>query len=103
MASQAQKTYELLQKLSERQANQAELQLTMASEISNIKNGVTKINSYLFTDEQTNQIGLIEDYANTKEDVSELKNIKKLGAGIVVFFTAIGGFIGWFVRVFISK
>jgi len=44
MASQAQKTYELLQKLSERQANQAELQLTMASEISNIKNGVTKIN-----------------------------------------------------------
>jgi len=103
MASQAQKTYELLQKLSEGQIKQAELQLNISAEISNIKNGVTKINSYLFTDEQTNQKGLIEDFSNVKEDVEELKNIRKLGLGVVAVFTAIGGAIGWFVRVFISK
>ncbi len=98
--SQSQKTYDLVEALGKKQSD---FQLKISSEISDIKNGVAKIESYLYSDKDTNKKGIVEKVEDLDIDIKEIKNYKKLVYGLVIFFTGLGGVVGWISKIFFSK
>ncbi len=81
--SQSQKTYDLVEALGKKQSD---FQLKISSEISDIKNGVAKIESYLYSDKDTNKKGIVEKVEDLDIDIKEIKNYKKLSLiGLVIF------------------